>query len=91
LIGGSPSDINAEILHDAQMRVLKPLIDRGDIRIVSDTPTKAAATKEKLHIDVVRDGFREPRNDSEELAEGKVAPVDLNRRSAQPIISDPRR
>ena len=40
LIGGSPSDINAKILHDAQMRVLKPLVDRGDIKIVSDTWTK---------------------------------------------------
>jgi D-xylose transport system substrate-binding protein len=40
LIGGSPSDINARILHDAQMRVLKPLVDRGDIKVVSDTWTK---------------------------------------------------
>ncbi len=40
LIGGSPSDINARFLHDAQMRVLKPLVDRGDIKVVSDTWTK---------------------------------------------------
>jgi D-xylose transport system substrate-binding protein len=40
LIGGSPSDINAKILHDAQMGVLKPMVDRGDIKIVSDTWTK---------------------------------------------------
>ncbi len=40
LIGGSPSDNNAKILHDAQMRVLKPRVDRGDIKIVSDTWTK---------------------------------------------------
>jgi D-xylose transport system substrate-binding protein len=40
LIGGSPSDSNAKILHDAQMRVLKPMVDRGDIKIVSDTWTK---------------------------------------------------
>lgn len=40
LIGGSPSDINAKILHDAQMGVLKPFVDRGDITIVSDTWTK---------------------------------------------------
>src|SRR6266478_9507185 len=40
LIGGSPSDINAKILHDAQMRVLKPMVDRGDIKIASDTWTK---------------------------------------------------
>ena len=40
LIGGSSSDSNAIILHDGQMRVLKPLVDRGDIKIVSDTWTK---------------------------------------------------
>jgi D-xylose transport system substrate-binding protein len=40
LIGGSPSDSNAKLLHDAQMRVLKPLVDRGDIKIASDTWTK---------------------------------------------------
>lgn len=40
LIGGSPSDINAKILHDAQMGVLKPMVDRRDIRIVSDTWTR---------------------------------------------------
>ena len=40
LIGGSPSDINAKILHDAQMGVLKPLVDRGDVKIVSDTWTR---------------------------------------------------
>jgi len=40
LIGGSPSDINAKILHDAQMGVLKPMVDRSDIKIVSDTWTK---------------------------------------------------
>ena len=40
LIGGSPSDINAKILHDAQMGVLKPMVDRRDIKIVSDTWTK---------------------------------------------------
>jgi D-xylose transport system substrate-binding protein len=40
LIGGSPSDNNAKILRDAQMRVLKPMMDHGDIKIVSDTWTK---------------------------------------------------
>ena len=40
LIAGSPTDINARILHDAQWRVLRPLVDRGDIKIVSDTWSK---------------------------------------------------
>lgn len=40
LIAGSPADINARILHDAQWRTLRPLVDRGDIKIVSDTWSK---------------------------------------------------
>jgi D-xylose transport system substrate-binding protein len=40
LIAGSPADINARTLHDAQWRVLRPLVDRGDIKIVSDTWSK---------------------------------------------------
>jgi D-xylose transport system substrate-binding protein len=40
LIAGSPADLNAKILRDAQLRVLKPLVDRGDIKIISDTWSK---------------------------------------------------
>ncbi|HUC53534.1 MAG TPA: substrate-binding domain-containing protein [Candidatus Cybelea sp.] len=40
LIGGSPTDSNAKILHDAQVKVLQPLVDHGDIKIVSDTWSK---------------------------------------------------
>jgi len=36
LMGGSPKDDNAKEIRSGQMHVLKPLIDRGDIRIVSD-------------------------------------------------------
>ena len=40
LIAGSPLDVNAKFLHAAQMEVLKPFVDRGDIKIVSDTWSK---------------------------------------------------
>ena len=36
LIGGSPNDEGAKTLHTAQMKVLQPYVDRGDIRIVAD-------------------------------------------------------
>ena len=36
LIGGSPTDGNAKVLRDGQMRVLQAFVDRGDIKIVSD-------------------------------------------------------
>jgi len=36
LIGGSPTDGNAKVLRDGQMRALQALVDRGDIKIVGD-------------------------------------------------------
>jgi D-xylose transport system substrate-binding protein len=40
LIAGSPNDEGAKTLHDEQMKVLQPYIDRGDIRVVADAYTK---------------------------------------------------
>ena len=40
LIGGSPTDEGAIALHDAQMKVLKPYIDRGDIHLAGDNYIK---------------------------------------------------
>lgn len=36
LIAGSPTDSNARILRDGQLRVLQPMIDRKEIRVVAD-------------------------------------------------------
>ncbi len=40
LIAGSPRDEGAKTLHDAQMRVLQPYVNRGDIKVIADTYTK---------------------------------------------------
>jgi D-xylose transport system substrate-binding protein len=40
LIAGSPNDEGAKTLHDAQMRVLQPHIDGGDIKVIADGYTK---------------------------------------------------
>jgi D-xylose transport system substrate-binding protein len=40
LIAGSPSDINAKILHDTQVRALQAAVDHGDIKIVADAWAK---------------------------------------------------
>jgi D-xylose transport system substrate-binding protein len=40
LIAGSPRDEGAKTLHDAQMSVLQPYINRGDIKVIADTYTK---------------------------------------------------
>ena len=36
LIGGSPSDSNAKVLREGQIRALQAFVDRGDIKIVGD-------------------------------------------------------
>jgi D-xylose transport system substrate-binding protein len=40
VIAGSPNDEGAKILHDSQMKVLQPYIDRGDIKVIADAYTK---------------------------------------------------
>jgi len=40
LIAGSPNDEGAKTLHDAQINILQPYIDRGDIKIIADSYTK---------------------------------------------------
>jgi D-xylose transport system substrate-binding protein len=36
LLGGAPTDNNAKMFRDGQMRAIKPAVDRGDIKIVAD-------------------------------------------------------
>ncbi len=40
LIAGSPNDEGAKTLHDAQMHVLQPYIDRGEIKVIADAYMK---------------------------------------------------
>jgi D-xylose transport system substrate-binding protein len=40
LIAGSPTDEGARLLHDEQIKILRPYIDRGDIKVVADSYTK---------------------------------------------------
>lgn len=48
LIGGSPTDNNAKMFRDGQMQVLKPLVDKGDIKIVGDQWAKDWQSSEAL-------------------------------------------
>jgi D-xylose transport system substrate-binding protein len=50
LIGGAPTDYNAIILREGQMRVLKPAIDRGDVKIISQQFAKDWRADEALRI-----------------------------------------
>ncbi|MGA2094901.1 MAG: substrate-binding domain-containing protein [Candidatus Acidiferrum sp.] len=40
IIAGSPNDGGAKVLHDEQIKVLRPYIDRGDIKVIADEYTK---------------------------------------------------
>lgn len=40
LIAGSPNDEGAKILHNEQIKVLQPYVDRGDIKVIADGYTK---------------------------------------------------
>lgn len=50
LLGGAPTDNNAKILRDGQMKVLQPLIDKGDIKIVGKQWVKDWSASEAMAI-----------------------------------------
>jgi len=50
LLGGAPTDNNAKMLREGQMKVLKPYIDKGDIKIVGQQWVKEWSASEALSI-----------------------------------------
>ncbi len=50
LLGGSPTDNNAKMLREGQMKVLKPYIDKGDIKVVGQQWVKDWNPTEALSI-----------------------------------------
>src|SRR5688500_459450 len=50
LIGGSPTDFNAQLLRNGQMRILQPAIDRKDIKIISQQFAREWKPEEALRI-----------------------------------------
>jgi D-xylose transport system substrate-binding protein len=50
IVGGSPTDNNALLLHQGQMNVLKPAVDRGDVKIVTDEYAKEWQASAALNI-----------------------------------------
>jgi len=61
LIGGSPTDNNAMLLREGQMNILKPAIDRGDIKIISDQFAREWKPEEALRI--TEDALTKTNND----------------------------
>jgi D-xylose transport system substrate-binding protein len=50
LIGGAPTDNNARLVRDGQLKVLKPFVDRGDVKVVTDQWAKDWQPVEALKI-----------------------------------------
>ena len=50
IVGGSPTDNNAILLHDGQMNILKPAVERGDVKIVTDQYAKEWQASAALNI-----------------------------------------
>ncbi|MET3106402.1 D-xylose transport system substrate-binding protein [Oxalobacteraceae bacterium GrIS 2.11] len=50
LLGGAPTDNNAKMLREGQMKVLQPLVDKGDIKIVGKQWVKDWSASEALAI-----------------------------------------
>ena len=50
IVGGAPTDNNALLLHQGQMNVLKPAVDRGDVKIVADQYAKEWQASAALNI-----------------------------------------
>jgi len=50
IVGGSPTDNNALLLHQGQMNILKPAVDRGDVKIVTDQYAKEWQASAALNI-----------------------------------------
>jgi D-xylose transport system substrate-binding protein len=50
LLGGAPTDNNAKILREGQLKVLQPLADKGDIRIVGKQWVKDWSASQAMSI-----------------------------------------
>ena len=50
IVQGSATDNNARLLHEGHMNVLRPAIDRGDIRVVANQPAREWLADEALKI-----------------------------------------
>ncbi|WP_160689191.1 D-xylose ABC transporter substrate-binding protein [Clostridium sp. C2-6-12] len=50
MMGGSPTDNNAKLFRQGQMNVIKPFVDKGDIKIIGDQWAKDWSAEEALKI-----------------------------------------
>ena len=61
LIGGAPTDNNAKLLRDGQMNILKPAVDRGDVKVISDQFAREWKAEEAQRL--TEDALTKTKND----------------------------
>jgi D-xylose transport system substrate-binding protein len=61
VVQGSETDNNARLLHDGQMNILKPAVDRGDIKIIADQPAKE--WQQSAALNIVENALTQAKND----------------------------
>src|SRR5215831_12344178 len=92
LIGGSPTDNNARLLREGQMHILKPAVDRGDLKIVADQWAKDWLPSEALRH--TENALTQSRNDvaavvasNDSTAGGAIQALDEQRLSGKVFVS----
>jgi len=92
VVQGSATDNNARLLHDGQMNILKPAVDRGDIKIVVDQPAREWLASEALNI--VENALTQVNNDvvavvasNDGTARGAIQALDGQRLTGKVLVS----
>lgn len=92
IVQGSATDNNARLLHDGQMNVLRPAVDRGDIKIVVDQPAREWLASEALNI--VENALTQVNNDvvavvasNDGTARGAIQALDGQRLAGKVLVS----
>ncbi len=92
LIGGSPTDSNAKVLRDGQLRALKSSVDGGDMKIVSDgwakdwDPAEAYAIMSKA-IDRTKGDIRAVVASNDGTAGGAVQALEEHKLAGKVLVS----
>lgn len=92
LIGGSPTDHNAQMIREGQMKVLAPAVKRGDVRIVGDPwadnwdPLAARRLTEEA-LKRVRGRLHAVLASNDGMAGGVVAALEANGLAGKVLVS----
>jgi D-xylose transport system substrate-binding protein len=92
LIGGAPTDNNAKLLRDGQMNVLKPAVDRGDVKIISDQFAREWKAEEAQRL--TEDALTKTKNDIQAVvasndgtAGGAISALEVARLTGKVLVT----